>query len=105
MSEPKTGDFYVENPVTTTRRNDVDTDVEIDAISKLPGGNGLDAIHEVRLHLHNDQRTIPSADVRLEQNLAVGYKEYREALDVEVTQRDVSVPPWQCAPCPTHDGH
>ncbi|KAJ9639604.1 hypothetical protein H2204_003674 [Knufia peltigerae] len=66
MSEPKTGELHVENPVEATR-NDVDTDVELDAISKPTAGSGLDAIHE---------------------DLAVGYKEYREALEVEVSQRD-----------------
>lgn len=63
MSEPKTGELHVENPVEATR-NDVDTDVELDAISKPTAGSGLDAIHEVGVSYPLNQYTISGADVR-----------------------------------------
>ncbi|KAI1614339.1 major facilitator superfamily domain-containing protein [Exophiala viscosa] len=66
MAEPKVEQRHVEAR-TMNRQSDVNSDVDIQAVRKQSIGPGLDPIDETA---------------------AVGYKEYREALDVEVSQRD-----------------
>ncbi|KAK5273682.1 hypothetical protein LTR96_000282 [Exophiala xenobiotica] len=66
MAEPKIEPGHVE-AYNVTRPNDTYSDVDIQHVRKGSSGGGLDAVHE---------------------DAAVGYKEYREALEVEVSQRD-----------------
>ncbi|KAK5281241.1 hypothetical protein LTR40_005171 [Exophiala xenobiotica] len=69
MAEPKIEPGHVE-AYNVTRANDTYSDVDIQHVRKGSAGGGLDAVHE---------------------DAAVGYKEYREALEVEVSQRDVGM--------------